>query len=85
MSRYGCGTLLAALYALYARVSTTDQQTLPMQVGATRGCAARRGWEVVDVVEDVASGAKHRPRRQVLLKSARRRGVDAVIVWRLDR
>ena len=31
-----------------------------------RDYAARRGWEVVDVVEDVASGAKDRPRRQGL-------------------
>ena len=71
--------------ALYARVSTADQQTLPMQVEAMRDYAARRGWEVVDVVEDVASGAKERPRRQQLLDAARRRDVDVVVVWRLDR
>jgi hypothetical protein len=35
----------AALRAgLYARVSTNDQQTLPMQLRALREYAARRGW-----------------------------------------
>ena len=29
---------------LYARVSTNDQQTLPMQSRALREYAARRGW-----------------------------------------
>ena len=32
---------------LYARVSTHDQQTLPMQNRALREYAARRGWTVV--------------------------------------
>ena len=71
--------------ALYARVSTADQQTLPMQVETMRDHAARRGWRVTAVVEDVASGAKDRPRRQQLIDSARRRDVDVVVVWRLDR
>ena len=32
--------------ALYARVSTQDQQTLPMQNRAMREYAARRGWTI---------------------------------------
>src|ERR1700733_1933422 len=31
---------------LYARVSTNDQQTLPMQSRAMREYAARRGWPI---------------------------------------
>ena len=31
---------------LYARVSTHDQQTLPMQLSAMRAYAKRRGWQV---------------------------------------
>ena len=31
---------------LYARVSTHDQQTLPMQMRAMREYAAKRGWEI---------------------------------------
>jgi len=33
---------------LYARVSTQDQQTLPMQNRAMREYAARRGWTMAD-------------------------------------
>ena len=36
-------------------------------------------------VEDVGSGAKDRPGRESLLKAARRREIDVVVVWRLDR
>ncbi len=36
-------------------------------------------------VEDVGSGAKERPGRESLLKAARRREIDVVVVWRLDR
>jgi DNA invertase Pin-like site-specific DNA recombinase len=35
--------------------------------------------------KDVGSGSIQRPKREVLLKAARRREVDAVLVWRLDR
>ena len=35
-----------ALDGLYARVSTQDQQTLPMQSCARREYAARRGWTI---------------------------------------
>ena len=31
---------------LYARVSTHDQQTLPMQMRALREYAAKRGWTI---------------------------------------
>jgi len=31
---------------LYARVSTQDQQTIPMQTRALREYAARRGWRI---------------------------------------
>jgi putative DNA-invertase from lambdoid prophage Rac len=70
---------------LYARVSTHDQQTLPMQIGAMRDYATRRGWEVVLEVQDVGSGASLRPRREELLKAARRRDIELIVVWRLDR
>ena len=31
---------------LYARVSTLDQQTLPMQIRALRDYANKRGWTI---------------------------------------
>jgi putative DNA-invertase from lambdoid prophage Rac len=71
--------------ALYARVSTHDQQTLGMQVEAMMAYISDRGWNVAQQIKDVGSGAKDRPGRELLLKAARRREVDVVVVWRLDR
>jgi putative DNA-invertase from lambdoid prophage Rac len=70
---------------LYARVSTAEQQTLPMQISAMREYADRRGWSVVASIEDVGSGAKDRPKRKELEKLAKRRQLDVILVWRLDR
>lgn len=56
--------------ALYARVSTADQQTLPLQISAMREYAERGGWSVVASIEDVGSGAKDRPKRAELVKMA---------------
>jgi DNA invertase Pin-like site-specific DNA recombinase len=71
--------------ALYSRVSTHDQQTLPLQQKAMREYAKKRGWTIALQIKEVGSGAKTRPQREDLLKAARRREVDVVIVWRLDR
>jgi DNA invertase Pin-like site-specific DNA recombinase len=70
---------------LYARVSTHDQQTLPMQLSTMREYARARGWTITVEVKDVGSGATKRPDREKLLDSARRREIDLVLVWRLDR
>src|SRR5215510_1054890 len=72
--------------ALYARVSTHDQQTLAMQRDALHEFATRRGWTVIDMVEEIASGAKdRRPKRQALLRAAKQRKLDVILVWKLDR
>src|SRR5260221_5164107 len=70
---------------LYARVSTNDQQTLPMQSRALREYAARRGWTITVQMREVGSGAAKREAREKLLAAARRREIDVVVVWRLDR
>jgi putative DNA-invertase from lambdoid prophage Rac len=70
---------------LYARVSTHDQQTLPLQMRAMREYAAKRGWSIAAQVKEVGSGAAERDLRERLLDSARRREIDIVLVWRLDR
>ena len=70
---------------LYARVSTDDQQTLAMQNRAMREYAARRGWTIALQVREVHSGAARREAREKLLEAARRREIDLVLVWRLDR
>ena len=70
---------------LYARVSTNDQQTLPMQSRALREYAARRGWTIALQIREVNSGTAQREAREKVLEAARRREIDLVLVWRLDR
>ena len=70
---------------LYARVSTNDQQTLPMQNRAMREYALRRGWTIAMQVREVGCGASQRQAREQLLEAARRREIDILLVWRLDR
>jgi DNA invertase Pin-like site-specific DNA recombinase len=70
---------------LYARVSTPDQQTIPLQVRAMREYAVTRGWTIALQVKEVGSGAFERELRQKLMEAARRREIDIVLVWRLDR
>jgi len=71
--------------SLYARVSTQDQQTLPLQMRAMREYAATRGWTIVMQTKEVGSGASERELLQKLMEAARRREIDIVLVWRLDR
>jgi len=70
---------------LYARISTNDQQTIPLQIRALREYAVRRGWTIALQVKEVGSGASERQLREKLLEAARRREIDVVLVWRLDR
>ena len=70
---------------LYSRVSTFDQHTIPLQIRALREYAARRGWTIAMQVKEVGSGAAQRELREKLLDAARRREIDVVLVWRLDR
>src|SRR5450631_3386618 len=70
---------------LYARVSTHDQRTLPLQLHAMRDYAAKRGWSLVAQIKEVGSGASQRELREALIAAARRREIDVVLVWRLDR
>lgn len=70
---------------LYARVSTQEQKTLPMQLRALRTYVRQRGWTIGLQIKDVGSGASDRPQREQLMQAARRRELDAILVWRLDR
>jgi DNA invertase Pin-like site-specific DNA recombinase len=56
-----------------------------MQNRALREYAARRGWTIAMQVREVGSGAAQRQARKKLLEAARRREIDVVLVWRLDR
>jgi putative DNA-invertase from lambdoid prophage Rac len=70
---------------LYARVSTQDQQTIPMQTRALREYTTRRGWKIALQIREIGSGAFQREQREQLLEAARRREIDVVLIWRLDR
>jgi len=71
--------------ALYARVSTLDQKTVPMQVRAMLDYARKRRWRVAMIVRETASGAGERPNRAGIMSAARKREIDAILVWKLDR
>jgi len=77
------GKMLRA--GLYARVSTHDQQTLPLQIRTMRQYAGTRGWTIVVQIREIGSGSTQRELREKLLAAARRREIDVVLVWRLDR
>lgn len=70
---------------LYARVSTHDQHTLPLQIEEMQKYVSLRQWTITLQIEEVESGAKDRPKRDLLIQAARKRNIDVILVWRLDR
>ena len=71
--------------AIYARVSTFDQEP-ENQLAEIRRYVAARGWTAEEYVDRGISGAKdRRPALDRLLIDARRRRFDVLVVWRLDR
>jgi DNA invertase Pin-like site-specific DNA recombinase len=72
--------------ALYARVSTADQDT-DLQLVELRRYAAARGWVIAAEFVDrgVSGAAASRPALDQLWAAAKRRDVDGVVVWRFDR
>ncbi|MGE0709332.1 MAG: recombinase family protein [Planctomycetota bacterium] len=72
--------------AIYARVSTADQDP-ESQLRELRAYVERRGWTAAEeYVDHGVSGAKERrPALDRLLRAARQRKVDAILVWALDR
>jgi len=73
--------------ALYARVSTTNHGQDPeLQLRDFRDYCKARKWTVHDKYVDTASGVKEsRPELDRLMKDARRRKFDVVLVWKFDR
>jgi DNA invertase Pin-like site-specific DNA recombinase len=70
---------------LYAWVSTDDQATLSLQNDALLAYVAARDWTAICQIEDIDSEAEEHPQRAELMKLARGRALDVVVVWRLDR
>jgi putative DNA-invertase from lambdoid prophage Rac len=50
-----------------------------------RDYVSKRGWKIALEVQDIGSGASMRPKREDLVRVARRREIDQIVVWRLDR
>lgn len=72
--------------ALYARVSSRDQKSIPDQLADLRQYAKLREWTVVAEYEEKESGKRDtRPIRYELLKRAWKGEFDVVLVWKLDR
>jgi len=82
--------------AIYTRVSSANKsrygaalaydQNPEVQAECLRQVAEARGWHVEAVYEDRASGSKEaRPGLDTLLRDARRRRFDVVMVFRFDR
>jgi DNA invertase Pin-like site-specific DNA recombinase len=72
--------------ALYARVSTNDQNC-DLQLRELREYAAARHWEIAgEYVDRGWSGSQaNRPELTRLMADARKRRFDSVLVWKLDR
>ena len=76
-----------AVCALYMRVSTRNHgQTTDTQAIPLRQYAERRGFDVVEYRDEGVSGAKdRRPALDRLMKDARARKIDIVLVFKFDR
>jgi DNA invertase Pin-like site-specific DNA recombinase len=71
--------------AIYARVSTFDQEP-ENQLQELRRYIEARNWTSVEYVDKGISGAKDkRPALDALVRDAKRRRFDVVVCWRLDR
>ena len=71
--------------AIYALVSTLDQEP-ENQLADLRRYVEARGWSATEYTDHGVSGAKERrPALDALVKDAKQRRFDVLVVWRLDR
>jgi len=73
--------------AIYARVSTTKEQSTAMQLADLNQLVEIRGWEISrEYVDEGMSGAKdNRPALLELMADAVKGHFSIVLVWRFDR
>jgi DNA invertase Pin-like site-specific DNA recombinase len=72
---------------IYARVSTTDQET-ENQISQLRGYALSQQWSIVDVITDNMTGSKgvnERKGLETVFNMAHRKQFDVLLIWSLDR
>lgn len=73
--------------AIYVRVSTVGQDAENQLIELRRYVQARQ-WQAAEYVDHGKSGAKteeQRPALKSLMQAARKRQIDAVVVWSFDR
>src|ERR1700732_4839099 len=71
--------------AIYVRVSTAEQET-DLQEHELMEYCKNRGWSCAVYRDKGQSGAKNdRPALTVMMNDLRRRKIDVVVVWALDR
>ena len=70
--------------ALYARVSTADQEPAN-QLDELRRYVSARGWHPTEYTECPQRGQGSASRPGSMLKDCQQRRVDILVVWRLDR
>lgn len=73
---------------IYARVSTKNRQDAENQLIELRRYCAARGWNATEFVDRGLSGSLDqdgRPALKALMDAARKRQLDAVIVWDFSR
>ncbi len=71
--------------AIYARVSTVDQNC-EMQLQDLRRYASERFGQSYEYVDTGVSGAqRHRPQLDALMRDAHKKRFDVVLVWKFDR
>ncbi len=57
---------------IYARVSTHEQQTLPLQLKVLRTYVKKRNWKLALEIKEIGSGATHRPQQVALVETGGR-------------
>jgi DNA invertase Pin-like site-specific DNA recombinase len=73
--------------AIYARVSTLNNQNPEVQLAELREYCQHRHWQIVGEYVDIGvSGSKDsRPELNKLMADAHKRRFDIVVVWKFDR
>lgn len=72
--------------AVYLRVSTDKRQSTASQETELESFVSQRGWVYLPYRDAGQSGAKEdRPALRQLLQDCRKRKVDVVVVWAMDR
>ncbi len=70
--------------ALYVRCSTSQQNLDNQRLELKEYCAARK-WQATEFSDVISGSTDKRPGLDAMLRDARRRRFEAVVVWSLDR